>query len=468
MNSLLRKTPRFLQILLVTLVILAGLSLLFWSQIKSYQLIVDGETYKMRAIAFFPGDLVKFAGIELQKEDKLSLNPDTFRLSLPEKIYLTSARLVQLSFPESARESSEILSAALYPADILKEAGIRLFPKDIIKLNGKVVEADFKLNPGEEIALEYLPAKQIDIYLDGHAQGSIFTQTNTFEEALNEAKLSFHEKAKFNPPLSQTLEQENRLEVGDVKQVCLTVSGSEFCDFSGGENLAEVLADLAVNPQGLDFTQPAEDQPLPDNGKISLHNIEERLILSIDETAVSYTYQDDPNTQLDTTAVIIPAQAGIEVARTVERLQDGALLSSQSEAAWKASEPQDGVMGWGTKAVLLTETVDGEELQYWRKVSVYATSYHPSTFGPNPQTRSGMPLAYGTIAVSASWYPSMVGQSVYVRGYGYGRIGDSGGGIPGTPWIDLGYSDEDYVGWHSWTTMYFLSPIPAWYPTVLP
>ncbi|MBP7213736.1 MAG: hypothetical protein KBA03_05830, partial [Anaerolineaceae bacterium] len=91
MKTLLRKTPRYLQILLVTLVILAGLGLLFWSQIKSYQLIVDGETYKMRAIAFFPRQLVNFAGIELQTEDKLSLNPDKFRLSLPEKIYLTSA-----------------------------------------------------------------------------------------------------------------------------------------------------------------------------------------------------------------------------------------------------------------------------------------------------------------------------------------------------------------------------------------
>jgi 3D (Asp-Asp-Asp) domain-containing protein len=59
-------------------------------------------------------------------------------------------------------------------------------------------------------------------------------------------------------------------------------------------------------------------------------------------------------------------------------------------------------------------------------------------------------------------------QRVYVQGYGHATIGDSGGGIPGTYWIDLGYSDEDYVGWHSWTTLYFLPPIPAWYPVVLP
>ena len=195
MNSLLRKTPRYLQILLVTLVILAGLSLLFWSQIKSYQLIVDGETYKMRAIAFYPRHLVKFAGIELQKEDKLSLIPDKFHFSLPVKIYLTSARPVQLIYSDGARDSSEILSAALYPADILKEAGIMLFPKDIIKLNGKVVEADFKLNAGEEFELEYLPAKQIDIFLDEQYQNSIFTHSISIEEALSEAKISFHDKS---------------------------------------------------------------------------------------------------------------------------------------------------------------------------------------------------------------------------------------------------------------------------------
>ena len=190
--------------------------------------------------------------------------------------------------------------------------------------------------------------------------------------------------------------------------------------------------------------------------------------MQTDETSFSYSYQEDPNTQLDTTAVIVPGQTGIDVLRTFERIEDGMLLASTSEGPWKASDPRDGVMGRGTRAVLQTETVDGETIEFWRKVSVYATSYHPSTFGDNPRTRSGLPLAKGTIAVSASWYSSTALQRVYVQGYGYGTIGDSGGGIPGTYWIDLGYSDEDYVGWHSWTTLYFLPPIPAWYPVVLP
>jgi 3D (Asp-Asp-Asp) domain-containing protein len=66
------------------------------------------------------------------------------------------------------------------------------------------------------------------------------------------------------------------------------------------------------------------------------------------------------------------------------------------------------------------------------------------------------------------WYQIMKFQKVYVQGYGFGTIADTGGGIPGTPWIDLGFDDDNYVSWHNWTTMYFLPPIPAWVPVSLP
>jgi 3D (Asp-Asp-Asp) domain-containing protein len=59
-------------------------------------------------------------------------------------------------------------------------------------------------------------------------------------------------------------------------------------------------------------------------------------------------------------------------------------------------------------------------------------------------------------------------QPVYVPGYGRGIIADTGGGIPGRYWIDLGYDDENYESWHFWTTLYFLTPVPGYIPVVLP
>ena len=42
-----------------------------------------------------------------------------------------------------------------------------------------------------------------------------------------------------------------------------------------------------------------------------------------------------------------------------------------------------------------------------------------------------------------------------------GTIEDVGGGLPDRHWIDLGYSDDDWVGWGGWMTIYFLTPVPA-------
>lgn len=463
--STLNKLPKFFQFALVFVFMLIGFGLMLWSQIKPYQLNVNGEAIQMRALAFYPRDLFKLAGITLQPQDRLSLDPDKFSLDIPERINLVSARLVTLETPE---ETKEILTAELIPANILQEAGIQLFPKDVLLVEGENISLDQKIAPAEPVSLQLEPAKRVDIYIDQQYQTSLFTQKATFQEVLSEAGLEFNQKDRFSPRLGETLSSSTQLHITLAEPVCVNTNNQEFCGLSAGETISEALADLEITPQNLDYAQPEEDEPIPADRRVTIHQVEERLVLQTDETSFAYSYQEDPNTQLDTTAVIVPGQAGIDVLRTIERIEDAALLASTSEGPWKASNPRDGVMGRGTVAVMQTETVDGQTIEFWRKVSVYATSYHPSTFGDNPQTRSGLPLAKGTVAVSAAWYPSMALQSVYVQGYGFGTIGDSGGGIPGTYWIDLGYSDEDYVGWHSWTTLYFLAPIPAWYPVMLP
>lgn len=43
---------------------------------------------------------------------------------------------------------------------------------------------------------------------------------------------------------------------------------------------------------------------------------------------------------------------------------------------------------------------------------------------------------------------------------GFATVEDACGGCTGQPWIDLGYSDDDYEAWHSWVTVYFLTPVP--------
>jgi hypothetical protein len=72
------------------------------------------------------------------------------------------------------------------------------------------------------------------------------------------------------------------------------------------------------------------------------------------------------------------------------------------------------------------------------------------------------------IAMVYSWFSLFRGQGVYVDGYGSASVEDVGAGPNAPYWIDLAYLDDDYIGWHRNTTLYFLTPVPANVPWVLP
>jgi len=73
------------------------------------------------------------------------------------------------------------------------------------------------------------------------------------------------------------------------------------------------------------------------------------------------------------------------------------------------------------------------------------------------------------IAVDGDWYAEFAGLTVYVPDYGFAVIGDTGRSpVADNRWIDLAYNDENFVPWSNQTTLYFLTPVPASIPWILP
>jgi 3D (Asp-Asp-Asp) domain-containing protein len=125
--------------------------------------------------------------------------------------------------------------------------------------------------------------------------------------------------------------------------------------------------------------------------------------------------------------------------------------------------PKKRILGYGTKIEVKSAVVDGVNIEYWRAVQMYATSYSPCHSGSDKcysGTSSGQSLRKGMAGLRYSWYLSMQGQQLYIPGYGFASIEDVCNGCVGKPWIDLGFSDSDYEPWHSWVTVYFLTPVP--------
>ena len=233
--------------------------------------------------------------------------------------------------------------------------------------------------------------------------------------------------------------------------------------------------DLSFSLQDLDHTRPPEDEPIPPDGEIEVVQVTEQVVILKDEVPYQNERVEDPNTPLDQISVVTSGQTGIYATRERIRFEEGQEVWRDGPERWQASEAVDGLLGYGSQVQVRTEVVDGQEIEFWRKISVYATSYSPCRLGLgegvyNNTTASGLPLGQGVIGVTRSWYNMMRLQPVFVQGYGRAVIADIGGGSLYFDhyWIDLGYSEEDYRSWHHWTTLYFLTPVPDWYPVVLP
>ena len=142
------------------------------------------------------------------------------------------------------------------------------------------------------------------------------------------------------------------------------------------------------------------------------------------------------------------------------RYENGLEVTRVREDTWTAQEPAGRRIAYGQLIEPQTATVDGQTITYWRKMRMYATSYHPAALGGVNVTATGEILTKGVVAVD----PRIIQlrSRVFVPGYGAGSAFDTGGGIISRR-IDLGYDDNNYESLSKWVDVYLLWPPPADY-----
>ncbi len=237
------------------------------------------------------------------------------------------------------------------------------------------------------------------------------------------------------------------------------------------ETIAQVLAQVGLSPQGADYTQPPPEAPLPADGRIRLVRVEEAVLLQPRALPFETLRQPDPDLPLDQQAVVQAGEYGLALQRTRLRREDGQETARLTEEESLLRPPRPQILAYGTRITLQTLQTPYGPLQYWRAIQMYATSYSPCRSAADRcyyNTSSGLPVQRGVVAMTLDWYLALRGMRVYIPGYGIASIEDVGGGFPdGRPWIDLGYSDDDYQSWSGWVTVYFLAPAPAEIPWML-
>jgi resuscitation-promoting factor RpfB len=451
-------------LLLASMLVVGGILVFGLSFRKTVTLWVDGQPQQVTVLGLTVADALRAARITPGPGDRLA-PPLNAALSGSPVIWLERAAQVQI---DAGGQVYTLQSAERRPANLLLLEGLRLYPGDEIRKDGLTLPPGIILPAVPRFTLQLNRAVRVTLVEDGH-QRTFYSLAATLGEALAQAGVSLAADDILTPSPQTPLD--NSLEAVLRRAVALEISvkGKNLTTRSTAQTVGQALAAVGMPLQGLDYSQPAETEPLPADGRIRVVQVRETLVMSQKEVPFETHSQADPNTELDQRSVIQAGQTGLVVSRVRLRYEDGKEVSRQSEGEWQARQPKPRLLGYGTKIVIRKlDTPDGT-IEYWRAVTMYATSYSPCNNGTGAcmdKTATGATVAKGVVALSYSLFNVLRGQRVYVPGYGDAAIADYGG-ISGRS-IDLGYSDSDYVGWHKTVTVYFLTPVPANIPWTLP
>ncbi|MBW6466187.1 MAG: DUF348 domain-containing protein [Brevefilum sp.] len=452
------------------LMILAGIGLIWFGLMQTNTVIIAGEPVSVRTNALRASGVLRAADIIVGEDDRLvpAGDPWIWRSAL---ITIEPARDVMIKTPDG---QVTLHTAERIPANLVSQVDVPLFPHDRVLLNGRAINPNIPLEDETDFALlQVQPAVPVNLVIDGR-QLTVYSDQPTLGAALEAAAIRVAPQDWISEDLLTPLEDDLVVTIRRARPVAVMVGELEVTGMTAAVTVGDALVDIGVTLQNLDHTVPSEDAPIPPNGEIELVQVSEQVLILTDEVPYANEYVEDPNTELDQVSVVQPGQMGIFATRERVQYANGEELWRDTPESWQASEAADGLLGYGSRVEVRTAVVDGQEIEYWRKISVYATSYSPCRLGVpglcSNTTASGLPVSKGTIAVTRNWFNMMKFQQVFVQGYGYGTIADIGGGgfYFSHYWIDLGYPDDSYQSWHHWTTMYFLTPVPAWYPAVLP
>ncbi len=428
---------------------------------KSVVLAVNGQHYSVDFWGFRVSDAVAASGLSLYQGDQVQ-PPLTDPIKSGQVVVIESASWLVVLADENPHW---LWGSRSTPRGELEQLALKIRPEDQLWSTGGNLSLDQPLGEAPPTTYQVRRASRINLEIEGE-HITITSTSPTLGGALWENGIQLVNADRLNPPLETWLHgQQIEARLERSRPVTIQFMGQETTSRVVATTVGDALSASGFTLQGLDTSIPPEEAPLPADGNIRVVHYDEEILLEQENLPFGLEYRPLDSLDLDSQQVVQTGEYGILARRVRILYQDGEEVLREVEDEWVAKQPQARVIGYGTRINLRTVDTPEGPVQYYRAVQAYATSYSPCRIGIAGQcsdrTASGATLQKGMIGVIRSWYNAMRGQRVYIPGYGFATIEDIGAGVSGQHWVDLGYSDDDWVGWAQTVTVYFLAPVPA-------
>ena len=462
-------------------------------------LAVDGVSRSVRTRLSTVGEVLDDVGVETWDWDRVTPGRDA-PVRAKMNIVVEHARPVTVVADGATRTvhtHSQAVSAILQEAGLDLKAGDRLWVNGQLAsggpdggwggltgttetgarspdldrpLGGQGVAARTGSSRGERLPSVSAPVSNIRIeratlvYLnDSGVEQSLRTTAHTLGQALLEANVLLYLGDRVYPDLSTQVATGLRVRIQRGVPVSVAADGRTVRTRTHRKQVQGVLAELGLSLVGQDFVHPPLDAEVREGQRIQVVRVRQETIVEAEQIPHETEWIPDSSLELDLRHIADPGANGSLRRRYRMVYHDGQEVERYLEDEWVAQEPRSRKIAYGTQIVVRTmETSDGD-IEYWRRIRVFLTSYTEATCGKTPDhpwyglTRLGWKMRHGIIAVDPRVIP--LRSQLYVPGYGPGVAGDTGGMINGRH-IDLGFDVDNFVMYYWWGYVYVRTPVP--------
>ncbi len=400
--------------------------------------------------------LLSEIGLSLHPEDQINPELDS-RIKDGDLIEINKATTYLVSIDG---ENIQIISSEKDLRSIIGKIGIEVSETDLVLVNGNPHALDQLLDNTTYTLIELRRPIMLTINREGGPQ-TLLTTSATVGEALWDANIPLLQNETTSIPLSRILSKDTTISILPANTYEIKIGELLHQLRSTGDTVGKILAQTGISLQNLDFSIPSEDKPPPEDGFIEVIRVEEVILSEQELIPFSALTQAMPEVEIDNYQILQVGEYGLKTQRIRVRYENGEVVLRTVEDEWQAREPLPRIEGYGTLIDLKTlETPDGV-IEYWRAKEFYITSYRAGTTETPPWYGRVFCFSQlfepGFVGVDFDYIPC--GTKLYIPGYGFAVAMDTGA-ISGA-WIDLGFRDEEYIAWHQYQTVYFLSPPPA-------
>ncbi len=425
---------------------------------EQYTVYVEGSVYTIDGNFDTVADVLE--SLDLQLHDADIVQPPLSSAAAPEM-----AISVQKAREVTVRDESGTRTFWSHQPNLgafLGEAGIAIARTDQIRSDGAALEFQALEHAPLPSVLEIGIFKQITIR-DGATIRTLRTAVQTVGEALHEAGITVFAADGVEPAPGSWLQPDLEIVVRRSMPLVVHVDGRVIQTRSHHNNALDVLGEMGIGLVGMDYVRPGPDTALSPGAVVEVVRVTEDFRIEDEPIAFETRFQATDQLEIDSRALLQSGVEGILRRRIRVRYENGNPVQEILDGEWRAREPVDEIIGFGTNIVVRSVETPNGYFEYWRMVRMRVTSYTAASSGKAPDhpaygiTASGLRAGTGIVAVDPTVVPFR--SWVYVPGYGTGFAGDTGGGVKGR-WIDLGYDQSDYRSWSGYVDVYFLTPVP--------